>query len=1059
MSRTFNEATRVQMPAMVHLCRLGYQFYGKMHLSSEGDKYDGQTNILLDVFRKKFADLNPGKEAEFSSVLSKIQEELNYDDLGKAFYHRLVSVSPYKLIDFDNPKNNWFHFTAEFTCRNGENEFRPDITLFVNGLPLVFVEVKKPNNAGGMLAESRRMNQDRFPNKAFRRFINITQLMIFSNNMEYEAHGGIVPIEGAFYCTGGRKNVPFNCFREQKKATDDIPPYLAYYPYLPDEHLGPTEHMILAAYNNEVIVHDPEYKFNKGLYTPTNRILTSMCSPERLLFILRYGIAYVQQEKEEDGQLKVRDEKHIMRYQQLFAALDIRRKLKEGVRSGIVWHTQGSGKTALSYYLTKVLTDFYAEQNTVPRFYFVVDRLDLLTQATQEFEARGLKVNTANSREELMEQFRQNQSMQGNTGQAEITVVNIQKFAQDTAKVSLPAYATNLQRIFILDEAHRGYKPGGCFLANLFDADQNAIKIALTGTPLLKEERSSCSVFGEYLSTYYYDRSIADGYTRRIIREEIETSYREKLNEIYDQLDQLVTKKDVQKSQVIEHDSYVDELLRYIIHDMSRFRSGYPNLNPGGMVICETSEQAVKLYEHFSKIQDEHNANYVLKSNLRAGLVLYNSGTKEEIRSVIKDFKKNETIDILFVYNMLLTGFDAPRLKRLYFCRKMDGHNLLQAITRVNRPYGEMRYGYVIDFANIKKNFEETNEAYLRELAKHDDPEMPDGQSLVETFRSVMAGNDEIVENMREIRSKLYDYSLDNAELFSSQIDTLEDKSALIDLKNALLSARDMGNMVRTFGDENMREKFAKIDIARLPELISEVQHRINLINAKESFEVAADKKILINEAMASIEFTFSKIGEEELTIASKEELQSSYAHLIHQFTEFEDQADEEFISLRDAFIQRFHEYGFEIDTVAKFTEQKKMLDEIMARLHKLQLANKALADHYNGDYKYARIHKRIREENQKRQRSHNAHMIANADDLIIEQVLKSIKTGIDTAVYDDYHILKKDAFFRQKVQNIIATHTSAVINLGATREDWEFMTPRIYQQYVEQYDRTYPAA
>ena len=98
MSRTFNEATRVQMPAMVHLCRLGYQFYGKMHLSSEGDKYDGQTNILLDVFRKKFADLNPGKEAEFSSVLSKIQEELNYDDLGKAFYHRLVSVSPYKRI-------------------------------------------------------------------------------------------------------------------------------------------------------------------------------------------------------------------------------------------------------------------------------------------------------------------------------------------------------------------------------------------------------------------------------------------------------------------------------------------------------------------------------------------------------------------------------------------------------------------------------------------------------------------------------------------------------------------------------------------------------------------------------------------------------------------------------------------------------------------------------------------------------------------------------------------------------------------------------------------------
>lgn len=1057
MSRSFNEATRVQMPAMIHLCRLGYKFYGKIHQSSEGIKYDGQTNILTDVFRERFAKLNPGKEADFDSMLRKIQEELNYDDLGKAFYKRLTAVSPYRLVDFDNPKNNNYYFTAEFTCKNGENEFRPDITLFVNGLPLVFVEVKKPNNAGGMVAESRRMNQDRFPNKAFRRFINITQLMIFSNNMEYDNRGGVVPVEGAFYCTGGRKNVPFNCFREQKKATEDVPSFIAHYPYLPDDEQ--TEHWILHEYNNEVIVHDVEYKTNKWWYTPTNRILTSMCSPERLLFLLKYGIAYVRQEKEEDGKLISRDEKHIMRYQQLFAALDIRQKLREGVRSGIVWHTQGSGKTALSFYLTKVLTDYYSEQSTVPRFYFIVDRLDLLAQATQEFEARGLKVSTASTRDELMAQFRQNQSLQGNTGEAEITVVNIQKFQQDTTRVSLPQYATNLQRIFIMDEAHRGYKPGGCFLANLFDADQNAIKIALTGTPLLKEERASCKVFGDYLSTYYYDRSIADGYTRRIIREEIETSYREKINEVYDKLEELVTKKDVQKDVVIEHDNYVDELLRYIIHDMTRFRSGYPNLNPGGMVICETSGQAVKLYEHFQKIQEEHNKKYLLKANLKPGLVLYNSGTKEEIQAVIKDFKKNETIDILFVFNMLLTGFDAPRLKRLYFCRKMDGHNLLQAITRVNRPYGEMRYGYLIDFANIKKNFEETNEAYLKELTKVNDPDATDVPTLLDTFQSVMADGDEILQNMREIRSKLFDYSLENAELFSAQISTMEDKDALIDLRNALIAARDMGNMVRTFGDEQMRERFNQIDIAKLPDLISEVQRHINLINAKESFIKNADKRVLINEAMASIEFNFSKIGEEELSIASKELLQNKYANLIHQFTAFDDQDDEQFISLRDAFTERFREYGFEIDTMAKFTEQNKMLDEILARLRKLQLANEAIAAHYNGDYKFARVHKRIREENAKRIRLQNAHVIAKADDQLIETVLKTIKAGIDEVVYNDYHILKKDAFFRGTVQHIIATHTSSVINLGATREDWEFMTPRIYQQYVEQYDRTYPAA
>lgn len=214
-----------------------------------------------------------------------------------------------------------------------------------------------------------------------------------------------------------------------------------------------------------------------------------------------------------------------MRYQQLFASLAIRKKLAEGIKSGVVWHTQGSGKTALSYYLTYILNDFYSKQNKVAKFYFIVDRLDLLEQATQEFEARGLVVSTANTRAELMEQFRSNQALQGTSGQAEITVVNIQRFAEDKEKVRINDYATNLQRIFILDEAHVAINPVDVFLPT-FCADTDSIKIALTGTPLLKEERASCKVFGTYLHTYYYDKSIADGYTLKIIREDIETSYK-----------------------------------------------------------------------------------------------------------------------------------------------------------------------------------------------------------------------------------------------------------------------------------------------------------------------------------------------------------------------------------------------------------------------------------------------------------------------------------------------------------------------------------------------------
>ena len=173
--KQFSEATRVQMPAMVHLTRIGYTYFGKLSEDKNGTVYDSDTNILLQVFERQFKNLNPGHEGEFLQVLKDIRKELNDDDLGRGFYNRLKAVSPVKLIDFDNIGNNTFHFTAEFTCKNGQDEFRPDITLFVNGLPLCFVEVKKPNNHGGMLAESARMNKERFPNKKFRRFINITQ--------------------------------------------------------------------------------------------------------------------------------------------------------------------------------------------------------------------------------------------------------------------------------------------------------------------------------------------------------------------------------------------------------------------------------------------------------------------------------------------------------------------------------------------------------------------------------------------------------------------------------------------------------------------------------------------------------------------------------------------------------------------------------------------------------------------------------------------------------------------------------------------------------------------
>lgn len=1063
MSKNYNEKTRVQMPAMVHLTRLGYEYIGKMYEENAGETFDSDTNILIDKFHTAFERLNPDKKDKWLSVFDDIKKELNDDDLGKQFYERLTSISPYKLIDFDNPKNNDYHCTAEFTCRNGEDEFRPDITLFINGLPLVFIEVKKTNNVGGMVAEANRMTLDRFPNKKFRRFINITQLMLFSNNMEYSALGGIVPIEGAFYCTGSRKKAFFNCFREDNFANQPVPLFNANFPYKPIDQL--VEKQILTDFNCQVIKQSPEYQTNLDTYTPTNRILTSMCSPERLLFILKYGIAYVKSEREVDGKIEITDQKHIMRYQQMFAAMAIRDALKAGKKSGIVWHTQGSGKTALSYYLTRILTDFYASQNKVTKFYFIVDRLDLLEQAKQEFEARGLSINTANSKTELMEQFRNNQSQEGNSGKAEITVVNIQKVEEDKEKVAVKDYATNLQRIFIIDEAHRGYKPDGCFLSNLFNADEDSVKIALTGTPILKEEKSSCSVFGDYYHAYYYDKSIQDGYTLKILREEIETSYRKKLTEAYQKLEKLVQKGELKKEDIISHDSYVKELLRYIIKDLVTFRCRQGDPTLGGMIICETSEQARKLYQYFNEIQDEIKQSEVSTSStttlgtLKPGLILYDSDDKETRKQIVKDFKKNFTIDILIVYNMLLTGFDAPRLKRLYFGRKLRDHGLLQAITRVNRPYnseyGEQRYGTVIDFADIKANFEEINNKYIKEFQKFSSEDETGVENLPDMFTQVLEQKDEIIKQMKEARQVLSNYDITNVEVFDQEITEVENKKELFELRTALVNAKNMFNLVRTFGDDELKETFAKLVIEKLPDMLAAVQARINEINTMEAFETSDETKMLINETMMNIQFNFSMINKEELKLVDNgSELQEKLNKTLHELRDYYDQEDPQYITLAEAFKLRFKQHKFKPESIAQYNEENAAMDEIYKKIRTLRRKDDALLARYNGDKKFVRVHKRIVEENTKRTERHAQPIISTMTDDIVEAMM-TVKNIIDQQVYDRNDILKKDAYFAETVWSLI-DDSLYKLNIKSEVEDCDFIQTRISKQYLNQYHSFY---
>lgn len=986
----FNENSRVKIPALLHLMRLGYTYIPLREQIRRSD-----SNIFEDIFLESLQRINPDVALEdLKRLLDEISLELDYEDIGEKFYQRLTATSGVKLIDFKNFNNNSFHVTTELICKSGDEEFRPDITVLINGMPLAFVEVKKPHNKKGVLAERRRIN-NRFKQKHFRKFANITQLMVFSNNMEYE-DGIVEPVFGAFYATSAYADLHFNYFREDV----DYPVKQELINLSEDQ-----ENFVLKDNNLLVIKHSPEFKTNKEPYGPTHRILTSLFSRERLGFILRYAIAYVREESTV--------QKHIMRYPQVFASMAITAKLDEGRTKGIIWHTQGSGKTALAYYNVKYLTDHYQKKQIIPKFYFIVDRLDLLIQSSNEFAKRGLKVNRVNSRQEFVTDLKVVGAIHNDSGQAEITVVNIQKFSEGSTVSDDIGYDINTQRIFFLDEAHRSYNPKGNYLANLINSDKNAIKIALTGTPLLKEvakEYDSKLLFGNYIHKYYYNRSIADGYTLRLIREEIEGSFKMEMKEVMEQIK--VLRGDIKTSDVYADRRFAQGLLSYITRDLVDFRDYSRDESLGGMVVCDSSKQAKMLFQLFEEqygIQEINVQNLAIaaepsvaygdrrKEKLTAALILHDENDKQIRKDLIEAFKSGK-IDILFVYNMLLTGFDAKRLKKLYLARVIQDHNLLQTLTRVNRPYKNYQYGYVVDFADISTAFDRTNQLYFQELQEQLGDEM-------EMYSYLFKSKEEIKKEISEIQETLFHYDTQNQEIFSQQITAIHDKHELLRLVKALRTAKELKNIIAINGYEGLGEL---VDFSVLNRLLLEAQSRLDNLNFVESLENSDETRNLLDAALEDIVFQFIKVGEEELRLADeyKDQLRKTREALQQNF----DTGDPEFISLKEELERIFRKKNLSETNQEDMVENMQLLRKIYDQAKELNRKNALLRAKYDHDEKYARIHKRLTEKGN-----------LSAKEIQLHRALMQVKQEVDDKLEGQEDILENQAWFDRYLVKLVA--------------------------------------
>ncbi len=719
----------------------------------------------------------------------------------------------------------------------------------------------------------------------------------------------------------------------------------------------------------------------------------------------------------------------------MFASLNVLKELQKHYETnpkdplkGIIWHTQGSGKTALTYHLTKLIRDFFSQSNLnkKTKFYFIVDRLDLLEQAKNEFSKRGLCVHEAENKEDLSQKLKNSSVFEGPQGNDEIIVVNIQKFKapnEEKAPNEDPSSAPkeiisktelqeatkdshDLQRVFIIDEAHRSYDPKGCFYANLIECDKTAVKIALTGTPLLEDnaqDKATRNTFGNYLHTYSYTESIKDRHTLTLQLETIEKSYKEKLQKIYRLLQESITIEDIEvkKEFIFNHERYIKEMLFYIIRDLLNFRRVNNDENLKAMVICFSSTQARLANLLFNEVQEkvlQENPNLKILKKLQSSLILHD---EQEVKEKIYSFKHEDT-DIVFVFNMLLTGFDLPNLKRLYIHRELKDHNLLQALARVNRPYNNMSFGYLIDFVGIKENYDKTTDDYLKELNQFNQSD----SNIKDDLKDMFADREVLEKDIKNAYDDLFNYPIDDIEAMTSAIVNISGMSELLKVSHAINTLKERYNLIRTSSDEKILSLKEKMDIEKIHKISSMLHKKAKQLHALKNINEPKNPNdlIVLEDLIALLDFKIEFKESRELRFKEKEEISAKYKQAKEMLEKIPDKQDKEVQKISKELSKLLQEPL----TNHNFDGISHSYSTIISQLkqHKEQTTN--LLNKYNNDRAYVITHKRL----------HDRLMEQNIyNQTGIFTLLSALKSAIDTRIFKRQEILDEETTLKNAIK------------------------------------------
>lgn len=713
------------------LQKQGFSYVSSEELAGEREKLDEV--VLIDRLRRAVEELNPDlseavREQAIKAVLDLHKPSMidNNED-----FHRMlvegVSVEVMeggyrrgkvvRLVDFSDLGNNDFVVTNQFSV-HGVRERRPDVVLFVNGLPLVVIELKNPEDEKADV------------HTAYKQFQTYKQdiPVLFYYNAAFVASDGLDAKAGSLSADWGR-------FAEWKSRGAG--------------------------------------KEDKKTIPQIETLIVGMLNKETLLDLVRNFIVFEKEKRHdpETGLSVIETIKKIAAYHQYYAVNKAVASTREAAaaggnqKCGVVWHTQGSGKSLSMVFYTGKLVQ---ELNN-PTVVVITDRNDLDDQLFDTFAAsRGLlrqEPVQIKNRLELKEKLQ--------VASGGIVFTTIQKFFPDDEKETFDLLSERKNIVVIADEAHRsqygfrgkiaGNRLKYGFAKYIRDALPNASFIGFTGTPIEKSDKSTPAVFGNYIDVYDIEQAVKDGatvpiyYENRLVRVHLKEELREELDKTVDEVTEQDEPEEADKAKakwarieaVVGQRTRLQTIARDIVE---HFEKRSETLDGKGMIVTMSRRIAVALYREIIKLRPEWYDDDLGKGFIKVVMTAAGSDpanwqphhtTKEQRRRLADRFKDpTDSLKLVIVRDMWLTGFDAPCAKTMYVDKLIRGHNLMQAIARVNRVYKDIRGGLVVDYIGIARDLKKALAVYTES----------GGQGLpvldISDAASVMQEKFEIVEQM-----------------------------------------------------------------------------------------------------------------------------------------------------------------------------------------------------------------------------------------------------------------------------------------------------------------------